>query len=222
MHPPMLGYKLGHAWESQKVEQRNGLITSARPGYGRGYVAKLPPSRSVDPYTQLWESNLKLSTATNATHSANSSHFSSSLTTKNSNPIAGNGGCLKHGGGGRLQPVLMRPTPQLSFKTLVGGRSSWGGGGFLRGGGGGGLAGGPGGGVWQGVGGGSSRGSWGHPARGEGGGVRVRARVRVRVSPRVRVSVRVRARARVGARVVVAVRACSPPVALLLVVLTQI
>ena len=64
MHPPMLGYKLGHAWESQKVEQGNGLITSARPGYGRGYVAKLPPSRSVDPHTQLWESNFKLSTAT--------------------------------------------------------------------------------------------------------------------------------------------------------------
>ena len=63
MHPPMLGYKLGHAWESQKVEQGNGLITSARPGYGRGYVAKLPPSRSVDPYTQLPESNFKLSSA---------------------------------------------------------------------------------------------------------------------------------------------------------------
>ena len=42
-----------------------------------------------------------------------------------------------------------------------------------------------------------------------GGVVRVRVKVRVRVSPRVRVRVRVRA------RVVVAVRACSPPVALL-------
>ena len=49
-------------------------------------------------------------------------------------------------GGGRLQPVLMRPTPQLSFKTWGGGRGSRGGGGFLPGGGEGGLAGGPGGG----------------------------------------------------------------------------
>ena len=29
--------------------------------------------------------------------------------------------------GGRLQPVLMRPTPQLSFKTRGGGGGSWGG-----------------------------------------------------------------------------------------------
>ena len=79
-------------------------------------------------------------------------------------------------GGGRLQLVLMRPTPQLSFKTWGGGEGQLGGRGVPPGGWGGGLAGGPGGGVWQGVGGGSSRGSWGHPARGEGGGVRVRAR----------------------------------------------
>ena len=56
------------------------------------------------------------------------------------------------GGGGRLQPVLMRPTPQLSFKT-------WGGGGRGRGWGGvvptGGQRG-----VWPGVRGASSQG-WG-------------------------------------------------------------
>ena len=83
--------------------------------------------------------------------------------------------------GGRLQPVLMRPNPQLSFKT-------WGGGGAV---GGGVPPGGRGGGLAGGRGGGSGRGSWGDPARGEGGGVTVRARVRVRVSPRGRVRVRV-------------------------------
>ena len=41
-------------------------------------------------------------------------------------------------GGGRLQPVLMRPTPQLSFKT-GGGGGSWGGGGVPAGGRGGGV-----------------------------------------------------------------------------------
>ena len=132
--------------------------------------------------------------------------------------------------GGRLQPVLMRPTPQLSFKPREGG-----GGGGCWGGGPGGVGcssrGSGGGGVPAGGRGGSGRGSWGRPARDEGGGVRVRVkvrvspRVRVRVSPRVRV--RARARVRVRARVVIAVRACSPPVALLqvkifLVVLTQI
>ena len=103
--------------------------------------------------------------------------------------------------GGRLQPVLMRPTPQLSVKTRGGGGGgggSWGGGGYSRG-----------------SGGGVGQGSGGSPAKGEGRGVKVRVKVRVRVGPRVRVSprVRVRVRVRVGARV--AVRACSPPVALL-------
>ena len=57
-------------------------------------------------------------------------------------------------GGGRLQPHLMRPTPQLSFKTWGGGEGQLGARGVPPGGGGG-LAGGPGGG------GGSGRGSGG-------------------------------------------------------------
>ena len=91
--------------------------------------------------------------------------------------------------GGRLQPVLMRPTPQLSFKTRGGGEQL----------GGGGPAGGRGGGVPPGGRGGgcSCRGSGGGLAGGHGGvqpgvrggGVRVRVKVRVRVSPRVRVRV---------------------------------
>ena len=70
--------------------------------------------------------------------------------------------------GGGLQLVLMRPTPQLSFKTRGGGGGAGGGssrglgGGSSRGSGGGVPAGG------RGV--GPSRGSWGCPARGEGGG----------------------------------------------------
>ena len=114
----------------------------------------------------------------NATHSADSSHFSSSLTTKNSNPIARNGGCLKHGGATTTGPDATHP-PTI-FQNLGGGRGSWGGGGFLPGVGGvwpGVRGGGGGGGLAGGRGGGSSRGSWGHPARGEGGGVRGRARV---------------------------------------------
>ena len=109
--------------------------------------------------------------------------------------------------GGRLQPVLMRPTPQLSFKTRGGEvQPGSGGGGSSRGSGGGVFLPGVGGGVWPGGHGGVQPGV-------RGGGVRVRVKVRVRVSPRVRVRVRVRARVR--SRVVVAVRACSPPVALL-------
>ena len=69
----------------------------------------------------------------------------------------GRGGA-RGGTGGQLQPVLMRPTPQLSFKT-------WGGGGGQLGGG---PAGGRGG-VWPGVGGGSGRGSGGGSSRGSGG-----------------------------------------------------
>ena len=86
--------------------------------------------------------------------------------------------------GGRLQPVLMRPTPQLSFKTRGGGGGGGAVGGGVQpgvggrvppGGRGGGFLPGSGGGVFlPGVGGGSGRGSWGCPARGEGGGVRVR------------------------------------------------
>ena len=73
--------------------------------------------------------------------------------------------------GGRLQPVLMRPTPQLSFKL-------GGGGGVQPEVGGGVPPGGRGGGVFvPGVVGGSGRGSWGCPARGEGGGGRVRVKV---------------------------------------------
>ena len=58
--------------------------------------------------------------------------------------------------GGRLSPVLMPPTPQLSFKT-------WGGGGGGGGSWGGGSSRGSGGGV-------PGRRSGGRPARGEGGG----------------------------------------------------
>ena len=65
--------------------------------------------------------------------------------------------------GGRLQPVLMRHTPQLSVKTRGGGGGGGPAGG--RGGGGGGGVGVPDGGR-----GGSGRGSGGRPARGEGGG----------------------------------------------------
>ena len=68
-------------------------------------------------------------------------------------------------GGGGPQPVLMRPTPQLSVKTW--GWGSWGGGGRLKGRVGGGLA------VWPG---GGSQGGGGlrathyyhmHPSRGD-------------------------------------------------------
>ena len=68
------------------------------------------------------------------------------------------------GGGGGLQPVLMQPVPELSFKT-------WGGGGQLGGEVQPGVGGG---GSCRGSGGGSGRGSGGRPARGEGVGVRVR------------------------------------------------
>ena len=90
--------------------------------------------------------------------------------------------------GGQLQPVLMRPTPQLSFKTWGGG-GSWGG---VQPGVGGGSGRGSGGGSGRGSGGGSGRGSGGVQPGVRGGGVRVRVQVRVRVSPRVRVRVRVR------------------------------
>ena len=74
--------------------------------------------------------------------------------------------------GGRLQPVLMRPTPQLSFKTCGGGgggssRGSGGGGAVPAGGRGGGLAGGQG----------------GVQPRVKGGGVRVRVKVTEQVEP---------------------------------------
>ena len=119
----------------------------------------------------------------NATHSANSSHFSSSLTTKNSNPIAGNGGCLKHGGATTTGPDATHPPTIFQNLGGGGGEGQLGGRGVPPGGWGGVWPGVRGGGVWQGVGGGSSRGSWGHPARGEGGGVRVRARVTELVEP---------------------------------------
>ena len=75
------------------------------------------------------------------------------------------GGGVRGVTGGRLQPVLMRPTPQLSFKTWGGGPAGGRGGSVPAGGRGGGLAGGHGG-VQPGV---------------KGGGVRVRVKVRVRV-----------------------------------------
>ena len=76
--------------------------------------------------------------------------------------------------GGRLQPVLMRHTPQLSVKTRGGGGGSGGRGGSSRGSGGGSCWG-SGGGVPAGVGGGSGQGSGGGVQPGvKGGGVRVR------------------------------------------------
>ena len=117
----------------------------------------------------------------NATHSADSSHFSSSLTTKNSNPIARNGGCLKHGGATTTGPDATHP-PTI-FQNLGGGRGSWGGGGFLPGVGGGSGRGSGGGGSGKGSGGGLAGGHGGIQPGGEGGGVRVRARVTELVEP---------------------------------------
>ena len=108
----------------------------------------------------------------NATHSADSSHFSSSLTTKNSNPIAGNGGCLKHGGATTTGPDATHP-PTI-FQNLGGGEGQLGGRGVPPGGGEGSGRGSGGGGVWQGVGGGGLAGGHGgiQPGvRGEGLGL---------------------------------------------------
>ena len=98
--------------------------------------------------------------------------------------------------------------PPTIFQTSGGGssRGSGGGGGVPPGGRGGGV---PAGG-WRG---GLAGGHGGVQQGVSAGGFRVTVKVRVEVSPRVRVRVRARVRAR--ARVVVAVRACSPPVAVL-------
>ena len=73
--------------------------------------------------------------------------------------------------GGRLQPVLMRPTPQLSFKPRGGG-GAVGGGVQVGVGGGGVLPGGPGGGVFLlGVGGGLAGGHGGVQPGMRGGGL---------------------------------------------------
>ena len=88
--------------------------------------------------------------------------------------------------GGRLQPVLMRPTPQLSVKTRGGGgggSSRGSGGGVKPGVGGGGSSRGSGGGQAGGRGGGVGQGSGGSPAKGEGRGVRVRVKVTELVEP---------------------------------------
>ena len=89
-----------------------------------------------------------------------------------------NGGCLLHvenppTTGGRLQPVLMRPTPGYLSKLGGGGGGGGGGswGGPAVGGGGGGSSRGLGGGSCRGSGGGGvGQGSGGSPAKGEGGG----------------------------------------------------
>ena len=49
------------------------------------------------------------------THSADSSHFPSLLTTKNSNPIAGNGGCLKNLVGGTHAIPLPRENELMTM-----------------------------------------------------------------------------------------------------------
>ena len=90
-------------------------------------------------------------------------------------PVVGRTG-PQHCTGGQLQPVLMRPSPQLSFKTRGGGAA-----------GGGGPAGGRGGGFLPGVGGGVLPGVGGAGLAGGHGGVQpgvrgVVVRVRVKVT----------------------------------------